>query len=382
MLSYIILENFKSFKEKTVIDLRKTNYTILPQNVSENEVLKGVTFVGANGSGKSTVLEALKLLLDMMFGEKKIHFQVYKSLLSNRQDFCLEYAFDFLGEEIIYKFSYSIVNDMIHERLYKNESLLYERNGKDARSYFNKEEKIYDEKAIKQDGLFLRTLYFNGQLVHDSILTEWIEFLKNSKYVNASPTMYDFQELTGYYNEYYENGGIQKINEFLEKINYDQRISYVDSAEGDYYQVQSQKKMLFYERQGVHMPVPFVNESLGNRTLIKVLSSYLPVLETGGILLIDEFSSGFHSELERVLIKYFMEKSKSSQLILVSHSTTLLSNSILRPDQEYAIEFDGANGSKIMRFSSMQPRNSQNISKMYLSGVFGGKPIYEEDFEV
>ena len=35
-----------------------------------------------------------------------------------------------------------------------------------------------------------------------------------------------------------------------------------------------------------------------------------------------------------------------------------------------------------MRFSSMQPRNSQNISKMYLSGVFGGKPIYEEDFEI
>lgn len=382
MLSYIILENFKSFKEKTVIDLRKTNYTILPQNVSQNDILKGVTFVGANGSGKSTVLEAIKLLLDMMFGENKIRFQLYKSLLSKRQDFHLEYAFDFCGEEVIYKISYSIVNEMLHEKLYKNGLLLCERDGKDARSYFNGEEKIYDENAIKQDGLFLRTLYFNGQLVHDLTLTEWIEFLENSKYVNASPATYDLHELAGLYDEYYENGGIQKINEFLEKINYDQRIFYSDSAAGDYYQVQSPKKMLFYERRGVHMPVPFVNESLGNRTLIKVLSSYLPVLETGGIMLIDEFSSGFHSELERVLIKYFMEKSERSQLILVSHSTTLLSNSVLRPDQEYAIEFDGANGSKVMRFSNMQPRNSQNIAKMYLSGVFGGKPIYEEDFEV
>lgn len=381
MLSYVIMENFKSFKEKTVVDLRKTNYTILPQNVSENEILKGIAFVGANGSGKSTVLEAIKLLLDIMFGENKIHFQFYKSLLSNKQDFHLEYAFDFSGEQIIYKFSYSIVNDMIREKLYKNKILLYERDGKDARSYFDNEEKVYDKTAIKLDGSFLRTLYFNGQLVQDSVLTEWIEFLKNSKYVNASPATYDFQELAGYYNDYYENGGIQKINEFLEKIDYDQRISYSDSAKGDYYQVQSPKKMLFYERQGVHMPVPFVNESLGNRTLIKVLSSYLPVLETGGILLIDEFSSGFHSELERVLIKYFMEKSACSQLILVSHSTTLLANSILRPDQEYAIEFDGMNGSRVMRFSNMQPRNSQNISKMYLSGVFGGKPIYEEDFK-
>ena len=73
-----------------------------------------------------------------------------------------------------------------------------------------------------------------------------------------------------------------------------------------------------------------------------------------------------------------MEKSQNSQLILVSHSTAMLSNSVLRPDQEYAVEFDGVNGSKVNRFSNMQPRNSQNITKMYLSGVFGGKPIYGE----
>lgn len=53
MLSYVVLENFKSFKQKTKIDLSRTNYTILPQNVSKNDILKGVAFVGANGSGKS-----------------------------------------------------------------------------------------------------------------------------------------------------------------------------------------------------------------------------------------------------------------------------------------------------------------------------------------
>ena len=73
---------------------------------------------------------------------------------------------------------------------------------------------------------------------------------------------------------------------------------------------------------------------------------------------------------------YFMEKSNHSQLLFVSHSTNLLSNSILRPDQEYSVEFRNEEGSSVKRFSSEQPRSAQNIEKMYLSGVFGGLPDY------
>ena len=67
MLSKITLDNFKSFKNKTTIDLAKTNYTILPQNVADNGVLKGCIFVGANASGKSTIILGVKLLLDFPF---------------------------------------------------------------------------------------------------------------------------------------------------------------------------------------------------------------------------------------------------------------------------------------------------------------------------
>ena len=95
------------------------------------------------------------------------------------------------------------------------------------------------------------------------------------------------------------------------------------------------------------------------------------------MLLIDEFSSGFHNYLETLLVRYFMEKSENSQMIFVSHSTNLLSNSLLRPDQEYAVEFNGKEGSTVTRFSTEQPRLAQNIEKMYVSGVFGGLPQYE-----
>ena len=383
MLAYIILENFKGFKEKTYIDFRKTNYTILPQNVGENDLLKGLAFVGANGSGKSTVLEAVKLLMDLMFSENTIHFSYFKSLLTDRNDFSVEYGFKINEADIIYKISCNFANMSIFERLEKNKQLLFVRDGKDARGYFeNGQEKVYDSKLIKPDGFFLRTLYFNGLLVHDESLVAWMDFLKNSKYVSAAPSVGDLQEYSSAHNPFYENDGVQKINAFLEEIGYDQRVFFANSVTGAHYSIDSTEKILFYQRQGLEMPVPFIQESLGNRTLIKVLNAYLPVLENGGLLLIDEFSAGFHSALECVLIKYFMEKSKNSQMVIVSHSVPMLNNSVLRPDQEYAVEFQGSKGIALNRFSNMQPRNSQNISKMYLSGVFGGKPVYEDNFKV
>ena len=68
-------------------------------------------------------------------------------------------------------------------------------------------------------------------------------------------------------------------------------------------------------------------------------------------------------------------------MLFVTHSTNLLTNTLLRPDQEYTVEFRGKEGSSIRRVSSRQPRAAQNIEKMYLSGVFGGLPGYGKEFD-
>ena len=103
-----------------------------------------------------------------------------------------------------------------------------------------------------------------------------------------------------------------------------------------------------------------------------MLPSFFKVINNDGMLIIDEFSSAFHNDLEELLVKYFMNNSKNSQIFLVSHSTNLLSNSIFRPDQEFSVEFNDSNGSTINRFSNDKPREAQNIEKMYNSGFFWG----------
>ena len=172
MLKKITLDNFRSFKNRVTVELTKTSYNMLSHNAADNGVLKGCIFVGANGSGKSTIIRGFKLLLDLLFSEKILDLGSFLCVFGERRQYSVEYEFIVENEVIRYSFEVDTEKELISEKL-----------------------------------------------------------------------------------------------------------------------------------------------------------------------LVDDFSGAFHNDLESLLVRYFMEKSNHSQLLFVSHSTNLLSNSILRPDQEYSVEF-------------------------------------------
>ncbi|MDO5148836.1 MAG: ATP-binding protein [Oscillospiraceae bacterium] len=389
MLAKITLENFKSFKNTETIDLTKTNYTILPQNVADNGVLKGCIFVGANASGKSTIILAVKLLLDFLFSERNLNSGIFICMFGDHPCYSLSYDFLIEKKNIHYSFEVDAGKSMISEKLYVDNKLMLERMGLSAKSYIADEKGVnYDETDVGKDTLFLRTLYFNTKFASSPVLKSWMEYLKKSIYIN----MFD-RKIISYGNtdvsvaQYLDKSGCKSINDFFDEYNFEQNIEYEHSSEGRHVKLvigtDESEKYIFFKRKGIEVPIPFAEESLGNQNLLRILPSFLSVIENDGILLIDEFSSGFHNELENLLVRYFMEKSRFAQMLFVSHSTNLLSNSILRPDQEYSVEFQSDTGSSVKRFSSEQPRSAQNIEKMYVSGVFGGLPEYKEvDHEI
>ena len=384
MLTKITLDNFKSFKNKTTIDLTKTNYTICPQNVADNGVLKGCIFVGANASGKSTIILGVKLLLDFLFSERNLNSGVFLCMFGENSRYSLSY--EFLIEKKIVKYSFEVDagKNMISEKLWIDDALMMERMGLSAKSYIADANGInYDETSVGKDTLFLRTLYFNTKFASNSVLRAWMEYLKSSIYINMfDKTIISYGKAQTSVAHYLAHRGCKSINRFFDEYNFEQSIEYEHSSRGG--QVlfvvgeDDNEKDIFFKRRGIEVPIPFAEESLGNQNLLRILPSFLTVIQNGGMLLIDEFSSGFHNDLENLMIRYFMEKAGHAQLLFVSHSTNLLSNSILRPDQEYAVEFHNKNGSSVRRFSSEQPRSAQNIEKMYVSGVFGGLPEYKE----
>ena len=384
MLTKITLDNFKSFKNKTVVDLTKTNYTILPQNVSDNGVLKGCIFVGANASGKSTIILAVKLLLDLLFSERNINSGMFLCMFGDTNKYSLSYEFLIENKTISYSFEVDVAKKMISESLYIDNELLLQRMGLSAKSYIADSNGVnYDEEDVGKDSLFLRTLYFNTKFASNSTLGSWMDCLKKSFYVNmfkGEIVSYGKRDMT--IATYLDNGGCEVINNFFDEYNFEQKVEFVHSTSGGKISFVAGEdedvKTVFFKRKGIEVPIPFFEESLGNQNLLRILPVFLSAINNGGMLLIDEFSSGFHNELESLLVRYFMEKANHAQMLFVSHSTNLLSNSILRPDQEYSVEFQDKNGSTVRRFSSEQPRSAQNIEKMYVSGVFGGLPEYKE----
>ena len=132
------------------------------------------------------------------------------------------------------------------------------------------------------------------------------------------------------------------------------------------------------EKNIIKYPIPFAMESLGTKNLLNMLPSFFYAIENSSMLIIDEFSSAFHNELEELLIKYFFENSNNSQLFIVSHSTNIIKNHIYRPEQIYVTELNSLKGTKVKQVSDSNPRLSQNLERLYLGGTFGGIPRYDK----
>lgn len=374
MLKSYEVTNFKSFKNCTKFDLEQTNYKMLSETNQFNNILKGLMFVGANASGKSNSIIAIKFLLDCLFGKNEMNIDAYVCMFSNNPIMKLKYTFEIEAEEIIYEIEYQRVDRTMREELKVDGEVYLSRDGSVAQVYFT-ETKLYTD--VPKESLFLRDIYFNTKFRGQNVLQKWFEFLSHSVYVDLysrEAIQYGYKNLS--LKSYIEENGEKEINHFFDEYNFEQNIEYDEKASGNFVTVESAEKMIFFKRRGIDEPIPFEWESLGNRTLLQLLPAFFYCIKEGGMLLLDEFSSGFHNDLEELLIRYFMKKAESSQLIFVTHSTNLLSNRIMRPDQIYSVNFN-ENGSAIKRFSTEKPREAQNIEKMYRSGVFSGVPRYE-----
>ncbi len=383
MLKKIIIDNFKTFIKPTEIDFKATSYKFLEnENVGKNRILKGTLFVGENASGKTQILKAIKFLLDLLFLPTDVDFFQNKSFYTKKNKYTLQYFFEIKDIEIEYKLLIGI-DKIISEELICNKKVIIKRSNNKAIFNYN-DEKVFDDLSSKL--LFLRRIYFDTHFYDDEILNKWIDFLKNSLYVNCHDhTILSYSNKKYNPHDYLNENGASPINKIFKDINYNQEIAYdfiTHNEKGTFNMASiSEDKFISFKKNGTNVYIPEDFESTGNITLIHLLPAFIHAIKTDCILIIDEFSSGFHNELEEALIKYFYHYAKNSQLIFVSHSTNILNNTIMRPDQIYSVSFKPKEGTVLKRFSDEMPREAQNTEKMYLSGVFDGMPKYNKNFK-
>ena len=379
MLEQVKFKSFKSFSKETIISCIPTKSEILSESNTYNDILKGCAFYGSNASGKTNALTSITLLLDLLFTDVPL-FGLH-SFFNDDEYLSFEYKFNINNNIIVYSFSIKRDGTIFKEKLTSNENIYLNRIGLSAESNIT-ENKLYDHNDITDKTLFLKNIYFNTKFAGYKDLIDWYNYLKNSIYLNparqANGQIVNFDKTQNdiFLMDYLDKNGTEEINNFLIEFNFPYTIKYTKST-NPIDKLISFSQRLYLIRKNMK-PIPYLLESYGNQVLLKLLPSILKVCKTGGMLAIDEFSSGLHNKLEELLIKYIFNHSTNVQLFFVSHSTNLLKTSLLRPDQIYSVDFDEY-GSLLYKFSEEHPRESQNLEKMYLSGVFRGIPLYNEN---
>ncbi|MBP5446323.1 MAG: ATP-binding protein [Acholeplasmatales bacterium] len=376
MLKKVRFKNFKSFTKETIISFDSSKSMILQDTNVYNDILKGCCFYGSNASGKTSALLSITLLLDLLFIDTTVNPTLF-TLYNNEKTMYFEYTFEINNSEIVYYFEFNRNNQITKETLAVNGENKLFRTLNSAESKIT-ENKDYGKNDIDENNLFLKNIYFNTKFTNYTDLRDWFNFLKNSLYYNplrqiGKIVLFDKARINDYeLILYLEKNGADEINNFFEEFDFPYKIKY-EKKNG---LLQNPFLNIIFVREEL-ADIPFPLESNGNQVLLNILPSFLSVVKNGGIFAIDEFSSGLHNNLEALLVKYFFKHSKNAQLIFVSHSTNLLSTNLLRPDQIYSVDFD-KNGSFLKKFSDEKPRESQNLEKMYLAGIFGGIPQYED----
>ncbi len=384
MLTNIILKDYTTFISKTIFDFNATNYKILEDtNVGDNRVLKGALFVGENASGKTQVLEAIILLLNLLLENSEPNYIIKKSLYTKGTRFKLEYKFKVNKHEISYEVGFES-NLIDYEKLYIDKEVKLERMKKSGKTYFSETK---DNDNIDTQLSLLKLEYYNTRFDGDETLNEWFDFLKNSIYINClhgsfktyNPSRISEQLIY----KYAEKNNPSELNSFINKIGYNSEIVFEKQASNKdkTIVINSDKQMIGLKKKGTDVILPIQMESTGNQAFLNLILPIKYAVQNDCMIIIDEFSSGLHNELEESLIKYFFNNSKNSQMFFTSHSTNLIDTYILRPDQIYSFKFDTEKGTLVKRFSEENPRESQNMQKMYLSGVFDGLPNYNKEFK-
>ncbi|MBO0868077.1 MAG: AAA family ATPase [Micromonosporaceae bacterium] len=123
------------------------------------------------------------------------------------------------------------------------------------------------------------------------------------------------------------------------------------------------------------------DQSAGTISWLGLLTDSLAALESGSVLCIDEVDTSLHPRLTARLIELFQNETTNAngaQLVFTTHDATLLGTSfgaeILARDQIWFVEKDAEGRTSFFPLSDFHPRKDENTERRYLGGSYGAVP--------
>ena len=139
---------------------------------------------------------------------------------------------------------------------------------------------------------------------------------------------------------------------------------------------------LLHDVAGDQRPLELGDESDGTLTWLGLIPELIAVLEEGGLLVIDELDASLHPVISGKLVEMFQDpttNSRGAQIIFTTHDTSLLD--CLNRDEVWLTSKrrDGSTElTALSDFRSTSVRRSTNLERGYLQGRFGGVPVVDQ----
>lgn len=429
-------DNFLSYNDLTHFSLVAGNTRRHSQHVVKHpdvSVLKFAALYGANASGKSNLIKAIKFSRQLiLYGFPKVISRDLQSKIDKgnlHRDTSFEYEILLDGVVYAYGFSINLLEKSVQKewlyRLEHNKEVeVYSRDkSKNPEVSFNYEQfplsdsdkmrlQFYLDDAIEEapNSLLLLELnknktnfYINKEKFIINTLFNWFKnklevidpdkpteeahvfYFEKKKQLKLSSFLHAFGTgITEVKTERIEEKDLFKdipsniVKDILDNIeNNSGGMLRTNNNIYDIERVNHElkiKTVLFkHEMNDVYYSLN--EESDGTKRLIEIYN--ILISETEKVYVIDELDRSLHPNLTYKFIKRFLEKENDSQLIVTTHEDRLLDLNVLRRDEIWFVEKKSNGASKLYSLEAFKERFDKDVLKAYLEGRYGSVPKFK-----
>lgn len=377
MVLEIRLSNMFSFRDEVTLDLQAAKIQTKKArelegnlfSVDGEQMLKSVALFGANASGKSNVIKAIRACVNMVrsshnynvdtrFAISPFKFEDYANKPSS-------FYIRFLLNGVEYEYSFSFMYDEII-----TETLYYYPNGRKSLVFSRYESRgtekkdIYEFKTVIKrpfdvaDNTSKKTLYISRASQMDREIAQKI-FL-----FFCNDIVLDYQV-----------ANIDSLDNFF-KERKEQMLEVLRTADSDIIDFKIQNNAITtFHRTNPSVAFDFeTEESEGTKTLFRMMVRMIGIIHEGKMLLVDEIDNSLHTQLVEFVIGMF-NHSDHAQLIYTTHNTHLLNTDFQRRDQVYFVNKREDGSSDLYSlFDFKDFRDTLDMEKAYLQGRFDAIP--------
>ena len=396
MLIEFRVKNFRSLRDEQVLSLVASKDTSLQDTHTLRTGLKAVPSLlrsavvyGANASGKSNLVKALRHMRGVVLESASVHqpgqpFMVQPFRLDSRSaSEPTEFEVTFLLEGVRYQYGFAMTPQRIvreHLLVYKafKPQRWFERHfdvstGKDVYDFGPglKGAKHLWEGATRPNALFLSmAVQLNSEALRP--VFDWfakgLVILDEQTPLNPQTSIQWLRQA----------GRRQQLCDFLTAADISIADIEVVTRQAPDETEEHQLRFSHVTEQG-RAVFDLMDESNGTRNLLFLAGPVLDILNQGLTLVIDELDTSLHTLLVRELVRLFHRSEVNTggaQLIFTTHDTSLLdAPDLFRRDQVWLVEKDRDQASALVALSEFSPRKNEALERGYLLGRYGGVPL-------